>query len=425
MGFGVRKWRPRTRASARFCACCGLPAVWWCSSSRAAGAPCSPPLRAYLIAAAPPGDARRARRPLRLPRRTIALARCPHARRPPARGRIRGVDGHPHARDRQPSTRPQGRRRMRARSPAAPPPGCALLFVVQRCRQALAPVLGGAPAVWKTCMVFFRRPCSGLPVRAPPHHYLRPSRRCSCTRGPGGSGAPPPSSRPRRPSARPGHPRGAGIAGPLDRRAALVLASTGPLLSAGPRWSRTRPLRALRAGTPAARRLRAYPSSSTWSICRAAGGMGGRLPRLRAILAGCTGPCGAAARWRTGTGRSTCAHPPIPWKRKVLWMTLPSAASVMIGVTQYLTLDVAASPLLWSCAGPLPPDLRGRASRGAGNCRRRAGFVLAVAAVPAAGPRAYSRLWGFAFPVYHLLALVATGIALPRRPRRRSSSRPV
>jgi hypothetical protein len=133
----------------------------------------------------------------------------------------------------------------------------------------------------------------------------------------------------------------------------------------------------------------------------------------------------AACAWPLLRGRAVAADPaategaktgsPVTWRRRLHWLALAFVpASLVLGVTQYLTTDVAAVPLLWVVPLSLylltfvvafSPRAQERVSLGA------AGLLLACSAVPAAvGFAIYSRPYALVLSVFHLAALVAAGL---------------
>ena len=311
---------------------------------------------------------------------------------------------------------------MRARLPAAAVLlGAGLLFVVQpMAAKLLLPVLGGAPAVWNTCMVFFQ---AALLLGYLYAHllttYLRPSRQVlvhlavvACA-----AATLPPSLPPRPPFGE--EWPSAWLLLALARSIGapfVVLASTAPLIQ---RWwslqSEKDPYAlyaASNAGSFAA--LLAFPllveptldlgaQRLAWTACYVVYGL---------VVAACALPLRSLDQREPRLTRGA-AIPPIAWNRKLRWLGLAAVpTSAMLGVTQYLTLDVAAIPLLWVV--PLALYLLTFVVAFSGRrhlSRARWGWILALAVVPAAaGLATYSRLWGFAFPAFHLLTLLATGM---------------
>jgi hypothetical protein len=238
----------------------------------------------------------------------------------------------------------------------------ALLFVVQPLVARLVlPLLGGTPAVWNTCMVFFQAvllagyayahaaparlgvrrhaavhllvllvPWLVLPVALP-------------------SGWPPPDST-------------APVAWLLGLLAAAVglpffaVATSGPLLQ---RWFAS-------TGDPAARDpyflyaasnlgslvgLFAYPFLLEPTLTLGDQGRlwAGGYAAFVALTAAC-----AVALWRAPAAKTADAPrpeapaPPLAWPRRLRWLLLAFVpSSLMLSVTTYLTTDIAAIPLLW------------------------------------------------------------------------------
>ncbi|HEX5043967.1 MAG TPA: fused MFS/spermidine synthase [Candidatus Polarisedimenticolaceae bacterium] len=309
---------------------------------------------------------------------------------------------------------------MSVRAPAAAVlAGAALLFLVQpMAAKMVLPALGGAPAVWNTCMVFFQ---AALLVGYLYAHllttYLSPSRQAvvhlalvvtaAATLPPALPGVPPAGQE--WPTAWLLLALTRSVGAPL-----VVLASTGPLLQ---RWvsltSARDPYPLYAAGNAGSfGALLAYPLAveplldlatqrRTWAAAFCAYAL---------LLAACALPL---LRMPAAPASAVEGAAPLSWRRRGRWLVLAAVpACAMLGVTQHLTQDVAAIPLLWV----LPLSLylltfvlafSGRRS----GSSRRWGFVLALAAVPAAaGLAAYSSLWSAAFPGFHLAALLATGM---------------
>ena len=297
--------------------------------------------------------------------------------------------------------------------------GAGLLFLVQpMAAKMVLPGLGGAPAVWNTCMVFFQ---AALLLGYLYAHllttYLAPSRQAlvhlvvvvaaAATLPPALPGAPPTGQ---------AWPT-AWLLGALARSVGaplLVLASTGPLVQ---RWvsllSSRDPYPLYAAGNGGSfGALLAYPllvePLLSLSAQRRVWAVAFLLYAL--LLAACAVPL---VRLRPPQAPHAEDATPLPWRRRARWLALSMVpACAMLGVTQHLTQDVAAIPLLWVLPLSLYLLTFVLAFSGRGGLSTRGwGWVLALAAVPAAaGLAAYSSLWSYAFPVFHLLALLATGM---------------
>ena len=305
--------------------------------------------------------------------------------------------------------------------------GAGLLFLVQpMSARMLLPLLGGAPAVWNTCLVFFQVSLllgylyahlltAALPARAQAAVHLALVAAAALLLPPALPATSPPAGR--------AWPT-AWLLLSLARSVGLpffVLATTGPLLQ---RWlSRTRlpgaedptPLYAAgNAGSLAG--LLAYPfllerllglhgQTLLWSVGYAA---------YAVLVATCALPLLRAGAAAPAVAPSEDAEP-LSWTRRLRWLALAFIpASLVLGVTQYLTTDVAAMPLLWVV--PLSLYLLTFVVAFSPGGRRAlspnvAGLLLACAAVPAAvGFAVYSRPHALAFPLFHLIALTAAGL---------------
>ncbi len=236
-----------------------------------------------------------------------------------------------------------------------------LLFVIQPMFAKMAlPILGGAPSVWNTCLVFFqlallagyvyahaaiarfgaRRqirwhlplmllPFLALPVRGPEAAALP-------------TGAP-----------------AAWLFGLLLRHVGLpffVVASSAPLLQA---WF-------LRTGRPgSANPYVLYAASNAGSLTALLSYPFLIEPRLRLAEQGLWWAigygvlilliCGCAlAVWRAAAAGPEkpalrAAGPPISWGRRARWIGLSLIpSSLLLGVTAYISTDLAAIPLLWT-----------------------------------------------------------------------------
>lgn len=236
----------------------------------------------------------------------------------------------------------------------------ALLFVVQPMSgKVLLPLLGGSPAVWNTCMVFFQAVLllGYLYAHLVTKHLPRKVQVLVhiVVLAVAGATLPMPVAI--------GEPDAATpilwVLSTLALTVGLpffVISTSGPLLQ---RWFSTTPhpdaadpyflYAASNAGSVVG--LFAYPLllepllsrlelSRAWTVGYASLGL---------LIAGC-----AWAMMRSGTPAITPASqakaPPAPptFGRRLLWLALALApSSLMLGVTQHITTDVAAIPLIW------------------------------------------------------------------------------
>ena len=298
--------------------------------------------------------------------------------------------------------------------------GAALLFAVQPMAGKLVlPALGGAPAVWNTCMVFFQAALllgylyahlltTWLPPRWQVPVHLAVLAAAAATLPPSLPGTPPFGEAWPAPWLLAALARSVGA--PF-----VVLASTGPLLQ---RWlsltSAADPYPLYAAGNLGSfGALLAYPLlAEPWLD----------LPVQRLAWAAAFGVYGLLVAvcgvfvWRAKTGGAAAPaeeSTPPTWRQRARWLLLAMVpAAAMLGVTQHLSQEVAAIPLLWVVPLSLYLLTFVVAFSGWRHLSPRGwGWVLALTAVPAAaGLAAYSNLWSFAFPAFHLLALVATGM---------------
>lgn len=255
----------------------------------------------------------------------------------------------------------------------------ALIFAVQPmfARMAL-PLLGGAPAVWNLALAFFQ---AALLAGYGYAHLLQRLRRIDVQLGvhiafialaafalplavTQALGPPPETG------------QTAWLLGVLAISVGApfaVLSATAPLLQAW--FARTgrddardpyHLYAASNAGSLLA--LLAYPlviepmlgaraQSEFWSFGYALAGAAiigcGLIARTSAPLTPSPGPdAGAGAEKREKAGSGPVAGPalrPVSWGRRAMWVGLAAApASLLVGVTQHITTDVAATPFLWT-----------------------------------------------------------------------------
>ncbi|MFA6045325.1 MAG: fused MFS/spermidine synthase [Phycisphaerales bacterium] len=236
----------------------------------------------------------------------------------------------------------------------------ALLFLVQPMSgKVLLPLLGGSPAVWNTCMVFFQGVLllgygyahflsKHVPLKWQPLVHVGLLIVAGVTlpapvdfRGPGLD---------ENPVWWVVNTLGISIGLPF-----LVVSTSGPLLQ---RWfSRTNHPQAkdpyfLYAASNAGSvlGLLVYPfviepalsrggQSLTWTVL---------YWTLAPLIAGCAWMTQRTARGDGAREERTEATPAPTWKRRGLWVLLAFVpSSLMIGVTQSISTDVAAIPLLW------------------------------------------------------------------------------
>ena len=237
--------------------------------------------------------------------------------------------------------------------------GASLLFVVEPMVAKMAlPLLGGSPSVWNTCMMFFQAVLLAgyayahlltkhftartqltvhLVVLALPLAFLPVALPAGWSPPTDGSPIP-------------------WLLGLLAVAAGVpffVLSTTGPLLQ---RWlagtdhpdakdpyflyaaSNLGSLAALLAYPLLVEpRLRLAPQAAAWS-----GGY--------AVFAVLVGACGLLAIKRRAprVAQALARAARVPWSRRLWWVLLAAVpSSAVLGVTQFLTTDVAAVPLLW------------------------------------------------------------------------------
>lgn len=239
-----------------------------------------------------------------------------------------------------------------------------LLFLIQpMVAKALLPALGGSPAVWNTCMVFFQaallagyafahitgrwelRWQVGVQLLLLAAALASVAYRLGATASP----APPPGAWP--------IPwllefLGTGIGLPF-----FALSAMSPLLqhwfaAAEPEGRRDPYFLYAASNAGSVLALAAYPAlvepwlelptQETWW----AGGLAALV-----VLAGLTGWATlgrAAASVRQDESPSPGNTESIPWSRRTTWVVLAFVpSSLMLGVTTYLSMDIAAIPLLW------------------------------------------------------------------------------
>lgn len=231
-----------------------------------------------------------------------------------------------------------------------------LLFLVQPVfSRMVLPLLGGSPAVWNTCMLFFQAALLGGYLYA--HlttRWLRPRAQAVLHLGlMAGAAVVLPVS------VAGAAPTGGGSPIPwllllMATTVGLpffVLSGTGPILQ---RWfSET--------GHPgAANPYWLYAASNLGSMLALLGYPALMEPRLRlaeqahvwalgyGALAVLLGAC-ALAVWRTRGGEEAAAPaPPIPMRERAIWVGLAFVpSSLLLGVTTYVTTDLTPVPLLW------------------------------------------------------------------------------
>jgi hypothetical protein len=237
-----------------------------------------------------------------------------------------------------------------------------LLFSVQPIfAKMLLPLLGGAPAVWNAAMLFYQAALlagyayahwasRALPPKAHlvSHLALLALPALVLPFGIGADASPPTA----------GNPVPWLL---LTMLAAIglpffVVSSTGPLLQ---RWfSRT--------GHPAARDpyflyaasnlgsmlgLLSYPFlvEPRLRLTEQAGYWAAGYLALAVCIAGCSLPLLRSSWFRSGTASEPDGtKEALAWGRRLRWIALAFVpSSLMLGVTQYITTDVAAAPLLW------------------------------------------------------------------------------
>lgn len=236
----------------------------------------------------------------------------------------------------------------------------ALLFVVQpMVAKMILPRAGGSPAVWTTSMLFFQTLL--LAGYAYSHLLTRHLSRWAQVLTHGGvlggaclalpltlrGGSPDPASDPR-----PWLLMTLALsAGPMF----FAVSTTAPLIQ---RWfSRTGHAR---AGDP----YFLYAASNAGSVLGllvfpfvleprfGLGEQGRGWSVLFVALAGLVMACGIASAARSATGgvpiRPETRSAPIGWRRRAWWLVLAAVpSSLLLGVTQHITSEVATLPLLW------------------------------------------------------------------------------
>lgn len=238
-----------------------------------------------------------------------------------------------------------------------------LLFVVQPLAgRVVLPLLGGSPAVWTTCMVFFQ----ALLLLGYLYAHLITTRLRARTQAilhtavllaagftlPFSINVPEPSGSPVLWLLR----TLLTVVGP----AFFVVSATGPLLQ---RWfslaagaqGRDPYFLSIASNAGSAVGLLAYPLVIERELTRQ-----GQAQWWSAgywFAAACIAACAIAMVRRTPNTETDCplhAAPPAtspsgsPWRLRFFWLVLAAApSSLMLGVTQHITTDIAAAPLLW------------------------------------------------------------------------------
>lgn len=241
--------------------------------------------------------------------------------------------------------------------------GAFLLFLVQpMAAKLLLPRLGGSPAVWNACMLFFQTALLGgyayahaLTSRLKPagqaavHAALVALPLLVLPLAIPAASEPPPEGSPV-----------AWLLGALALSVGLpffALSTTGPLLQ---RWfSHTSHPKAAdpyflyaASNTGSLAALVAYPLLIEPAL-RLQSGPGITQTRLFSagyvVYAVLAAACGVLAWRRRGPSNETRSEAPaIAWRRGAFWVLLAFVpASASLGVTQYLTTDIAVFPLLW------------------------------------------------------------------------------
>ncbi len=98
------------------------------------------------------------------------------------------------------------------------------------------------------------------------------------------------------------------------------------------------------------------------------------------------------------TAAPSAPAPPTPWLRRLTWVGLAAApSSLILGVTSYITTDIASAPFLW--VGPLALYL--------------ASFIIAFQARPLIGPRAAVQSQAGAAVVFFIILGVGRIVPMP------------
>ena len=244
---------------------------------------------------------------------------------------------------------------MIALAPLAVGLSACLLFVVQPLvGRAILPWFGGTAAVWTTCLAFFQ---SALVVGYAYAHGLGRLRsirvqvavHATLLVGVAGLGGVLPAA-----AWAP-----AADAPPVVRILSMLtiyvgppyalLAATAPLVQVW--WARARldrspyPLYAVsNAGAMLA--IVAYPLvvEPRWGVAA----QGAAFATAFGVFALAATATGIAAARRAGPALAVGAAPPVTWAERLVWMSLSgSAAALLLGVSQAMSQDVGAVPLLW------------------------------------------------------------------------------
>ncbi|HEX5724754.1 MAG TPA: fused MFS/spermidine synthase [Longimicrobiaceae bacterium] len=257
------------------------------------------------------------------------------------------------------SLHPRGRAALLPAFVSAIFTGAFLLFLVQPMfGRMVLPLLGGSPAVWNTCMVFFQAALLGgylyadvttrrLDVRRQAALHLGLLVVAGVLLPVSVAGAAPPGGGPPIPWLL---LLMLGSVGPPF----LVLAGTGPILQ---RWFS-------RSGHPAAADpYWLYAASNLGSMLGLLGYPLLLEPRLRLagqsalwtagyallvlLVAGC-----AALVWRAAPAPEAvpaeAAAAPLSWRERAVWVGLAFVpSSLLLGVTTYITTDLTPAPMLW------------------------------------------------------------------------------
>lgn len=236
----------------------------------------------------------------------------------------------------------------------------ALLFVVQpMVAKMVLPLAGGSPAVWTTSMLFFQALLLAgygyahlLSRRVPPGvqvvlHAALLGLACLALPIEPRGGSPNPEA----------DPRGwllmalALSVGPMF----LAVSTTAPLLQ---RWfSRTGHARAhdpyfLYAASNAGSLLGLVVFPFVLEPRLGLGGQGRGWSYLFVALVAAVVACGVASALRkrrdAPEAHAETVSPPIAWRRRLWWVALAAVpSSLLLGVTQHITSEVATLPLLW------------------------------------------------------------------------------
>ncbi len=236
-----------------------------------------------------------------------------------------------------------------------------LFFIEPMVAKMLLPLLGGVPAVWNTCLVFFQATLlAGYLFSHATLRWLGPRKQAvvQVLLVAGALGVQPIAVDAAR-AARLEH------LGPVAQVLLLLLASAGPpffaLSTMAPtlqRWfsaTRARGARdpyflyaASNLGSLGA--LLAYPLLVEPFL-----GLPAQSSLLRwayVLLCGLVGAC-AVATWKQRAeqdtaGESSSKAPPVSWRRRARWTVLAMVPSAyLVALTEHITTDIAPAPLLW------------------------------------------------------------------------------